>query len=128
MALVIDAYRGHHTPRVQHKAERLAIEITPLPRGLTAGSQPLDRTCFGLLKRISERLWEEKTHTQPEIIPKHKEGAKPLEEMWGQLTREAVQHGWPSCKRMLSSKSPNPQENQKIHQEVMKILTGRSTS
>jgi hypothetical protein len=94
MALVIDAYTAHHTPRVQHKAERLAIEIIPVPRGLTGEYQPLDRSCFGPLKKISERLWDEKTHAHPEIVWKHKEGAKLLEEAWGHLTRETVQKGW----------------------------------
>jgi hypothetical protein len=48
---------------------------------------------FGLSKKISERLWEEKTHGHSEMIWKHKEGAKLLEEAWRRLTRETVQHG-----------------------------------
>jgi hypothetical protein len=49
---------------------------------------------FRPVKKISERLWEEKTHGHPEMIWKHKEGAKLLEEAWRRLTRETVQHGW----------------------------------
>jgi hypothetical protein len=93
-ALVLDSYPAHITPRVRDKAARLEIEMVPVPRGLTGEYQPLDRSCFGPLKKTSQRFWDDRAWTNPGLKWTHEQGAQLLEESWSLLTRETIQHGW----------------------------------
>jgi hypothetical protein len=93
-ALVLDSYPAHITPRVRDKAARMGIEMIPVPRGLTGEYQPLDRSCFGPLKKTSQRFWDDKARTNPELKWTHEQGANLLEESWSLLARETIQHGW----------------------------------
>jgi hypothetical protein len=93
-ALVLDSYPAHITPRVRDKAVRLEIEMISMARGLTGEYQPLDRSRFGPVKKMSQRFWDEKVRKNPDLKWTHEHGAKSLEESWSLLSRETIQHGW----------------------------------
>jgi hypothetical protein len=78
-ALVTDSFPGHVTEAVENKAEYLNIEIIPVPEGLTGDYQPLDRSGFGPLKKISQRLWDQQASREPHLQWTHREAAKILE-------------------------------------------------
>jgi hypothetical protein len=106
-ALVMDSYPAHITPRVHHKAQRLGIELIPVPRGRTGQYQPLDRSCFGPLKKMSQRRWDEKTRAEPHMKWTHKRGAELLEESWAFLSRETIRHGWAFPEIVQSISAPD---------------------
>jgi hypothetical protein len=69
-ALVLDSFSGHATSRILHKAKFLGIELIPVPKGMTGEYQPLDRSCFGPLKMMSQKAWSDRV------------GARLPEEVW----------------------------------------------
>jgi hypothetical protein len=77
--LVMDSFPAHYRPQVRYKPRSLAIEIIPVPRGLIGKYQPLDRRPFGVLKRESQRLWDEMAARQPGLQWNHVEAAKLVE-------------------------------------------------
>jgi hypothetical protein len=93
-ALVMDSFPGHVIDAVMHKAELLGIEIIPVPEGLTGEFQPLDRSGFGPLKKISQALWDERAAHEPHLIWNHQEAAKILEMAWAQLPRRVLESAW----------------------------------
>jgi hypothetical protein len=93
-ALVLDAFPGHRTVRVHDKAAALEIELIAVPPGMTGECQPLDRGCFGPLKKMSQAAWDDRATSQPDLKWTHLEAAKILEEVWRRLTRETVLHAW----------------------------------
>jgi hypothetical protein len=56
IALVLDTFPGHITARVRARADALRVELIKVPRGMTGELQPLDRSCFGPLKMMSQQL------------------------------------------------------------------------
>jgi hypothetical protein len=93
-ALVMDSFGAHFPLEVGVLARCLEIELIPVPKGLTGQWQPLDRKCFGPLKRISQRLWKEKSLANPGMEWNHIEAAKLLEEAWALLSSETVVAAW----------------------------------
>jgi hypothetical protein len=93
-ALVMDSFTAHATARIRNKAEALDIEIIPVHAGLTGEYQPLDRSCFGPLKKMSESLWNKKASMNPGQRWNHAEGAKLFEATWARLSRDTVTKGW----------------------------------
>ena len=94
IALVVDTFPAHITARVFLRAEELRIEMIQVPRGMTGLLQPLDRSVFGPLKKISERRWDEQSVQNPQKIWDHQDGAKLLEECWQDLKERTVRRGW----------------------------------
>jgi hypothetical protein len=64
-ALIMDSFTAHTTARIRNKAEALDIEIIPVRAGLTGEYQPLDRSCFGPLKKMSQALWVQNVAVNP---------------------------------------------------------------
>jgi hypothetical protein len=88
--LVLDSFPAHGTPAVLYKAWTLQIWLLPVPRGLTGEFQPLDRKCFGPLKRISQKLWDRLAAQNPKLHWNH----KLLEEAWASLRAEVIEHAF----------------------------------
>jgi hypothetical protein len=65
IALVLDTFPGHITAKVWARAEALRVELIEFPRGMTGELQPLDCSCFGPLKMMSQQLWNQETETYP---------------------------------------------------------------
>jgi hypothetical protein len=93
-ALVMDSFGADFPEEVLDKAVYLGIELIPVPKGLAGKWQPLDRRCFGPLKRLSQRLWGEKAARQPGLQWNHIEAARLLEEAWDELTMDTVLAAW----------------------------------
>jgi hypothetical protein len=93
-SLVLDSFRGHTTMNVLRKAKFLGVELIPVPKGMTGQYQPLDRSCFGPLKKMSQKGWDIRAAENPELKWDHREGARLLEEVWPRLTRATVLRGW----------------------------------
>jgi hypothetical protein len=93
-ALVMDSFPGHVTAAVSQKADFLDIEIIPVPEGLTGEFQPLDRSGFGPLKKISQALWDERAARDPHLRWSHQEAAKILEVAWAQLPPRVLESAW----------------------------------
>jgi hypothetical protein len=93
-ALVMDSFPGHIIDAVRHKADYLEIEIIPVPEGLTGEFQPLDRSGFGPLKKISQALWDERAARDPHLQWTHLEAAKILEVAWAQLPPPVLESAW----------------------------------
>jgi hypothetical protein len=55
-ALVVDTFPWQVTQRVRWQARKMAVEFFSVPKGMTGQFQPLDRSCFGSLKWLSEAL------------------------------------------------------------------------
>jgi hypothetical protein len=66
-ALVPGAFPGHQTIRVRHKAPFLRIELIAMPSGMTGECQPLDRGCFGPLKKMSQAAWDTRAASHPKM-------------------------------------------------------------
>jgi hypothetical protein len=93
-ALVMDSFPGHVTDAVYVKADILAIEIIPVPKGLTGEYQPLDRGGFGPLKKMSQVLWNVRAAREPHLQWNHLEAAKLLEVAWAQLPLRVLKSAW----------------------------------
>jgi hypothetical protein len=93
-ALVMDSFPGHVTEAVYAKADILAIEIIPVPKGLTGEYQPLDRGGFGPLKKMSQVLWDVRAAREPHLQWNHREAAKLLEVAWAQLPLRVLRSAW----------------------------------
>jgi hypothetical protein len=93
-ALVMDSFGAHFPDEVIDKARGLCIRLIPVPKGLTGKWQPLDRKCFGALKKTSQRIWREKVTRQPDLQWDHIEAARILEEAWAELTAATVLSAW----------------------------------
>jgi hypothetical protein len=93
-ALVMDSFRAHYTTRIIHKAEFLGVELIPVPKGMTGEFQPLDRSCFGPLKKMSQRAWDSRAAAEPDLIWNHCQAARLLEEVWPLLKRSTIKRGW----------------------------------
>jgi hypothetical protein len=55
LALVLSTFPGHLTGRIRRCAKELGVQMIEVSKGMTDLLQPLDRSCFGPLKRISEQ-------------------------------------------------------------------------
>jgi hypothetical protein len=93
-ALVLDSFRGHDTERIRRRAESLGVQLIPVPRGMTGEYQPLDRSCFGPLKKMSQRAWDVRAASEPTLQWNHAEGTRLLEEVWPHLNRATILKGW----------------------------------
>jgi hypothetical protein len=94
LALVFDNFPGHLTRRIRTRAKELGAQMIEVPKGMTDSLQPLDRSCFGALKRMSEQRWDEETARHPEKEGSHAEGAKLLEETCQRVTKHTVRQFW----------------------------------
>jgi hypothetical protein len=93
-ALVMDSFGAHFPEEAMGIASDLDIEVIPVPKGLTGQWQPLDRRCFGPLKRMSQFLWGQKSSLNPHMKWDHIEAAKLLEEAWDALKTSTVLSAW----------------------------------
>jgi hypothetical protein len=50
-ALILDSFPGHLTARIPYQVRCLQIELIPVPKSMTGEFQPLNRGCFGPLKK-----------------------------------------------------------------------------
>jgi hypothetical protein len=94
LTLVLDTFPGHFTRRIQRRAKELGVQMIGVPKGMTNSLQPLDRSCFGPLKRMSEQRWDEETARHPEKEWSPAEGVKLLEETWQRATKHTIRKGW----------------------------------
>jgi hypothetical protein len=94
LALVLDTFPGYITQRVKWQARKMEVELIEVPRGMTGRFQPLDRSCFGPLKKMSEALCDRRNAEQPGLHWSHAEGARLLEQVWPMLTGHTVVAGW----------------------------------
>jgi hypothetical protein len=92
--LVMDSFGAHFPDAVSDKARALGIRVIPVPKGLTGQWQPLDRRCFGPLKRISQALWKDVNARNPHMRWNHLEAARLLEQAWDSLKHEIVLSAW----------------------------------
>jgi hypothetical protein len=93
-ALVLDSFPRHVTLRVFEKAEALGIEFIPVPKEMTGEFRPLDRSCFGPVKKMSQGAWDARAAAQPNLRWHHREGVSRLEDVWPRVSRAAVLRGW----------------------------------
>jgi hypothetical protein len=123
-ALVVDTFPGHVTARARWQFARSGIELISVPRGMTGELQPLDVSCFGPLKKISEKLWDRDMTENPELRWSHREGARLLEEAWPQLKSSTIRAGWhfcavePALSQGMSSRGPDTEDEDDIGHEI----------
>jgi hypothetical protein len=110
-ALVLDSFPGHVTRGVFEKAEALGIEFIPVPRGMTGEFQPLDRSCLGPVKKMSQTAWDARAAADPDLKWDHREGARLWEEVWPRLSRAAVLRGW-NCQSEVARDSDEIEEDE----------------
>jgi hypothetical protein len=84
----------------------MGIKLIAVPRSMTGRYQPLDRSCFGPLKKISEALWDRRCAEEPNLSWSHAQGAPLLEEAWPMLSAHAVVAGWDFIGDALVEPSP----------------------
>ena len=103
--LICDAYGGHHSKVVYSKAERLHIEIIPIPKGCTDKCQPMDVRIFGCLKQQAKGYYSDEnakiisnsfdTNTTPVMLhPKKKDSIQLLLELWDKLSSSIIEEAW----------------------------------
>jgi hypothetical protein len=61
---------------------------------LTGDYQPLDRSGFGPVKKICQRLWNQQASREPHLQWTHREAAKILEVAWAQLSVAVLESAW----------------------------------
>jgi hypothetical protein len=92
--LVFDQYPTHISQPAKALAERLNIQIIPIPKGATSQYQQLDRSVFGVMKNYAREKWDDLASRR--LLPKQdKVFATALAlEAWEKINQETIERGW----------------------------------
>jgi hypothetical protein len=94
--LIVDSFTAHITANSRLIAERLSINLIPIPAGMTDELQPLDRSVFGVLKSIGKRLFRiyVEAQTDDEIVIDKRLATQFLIRAWDSLGQGSLRRGW----------------------------------
>lgn len=103
--LTCDQFPAHHDPNAEDVAEKMNIELVPIPSGATDECQALDRRIFGSVKQSARAVTNQKiaqavvdsleTNTPPKIPRQTKaEACGLLIDLWGKLPKTQIDKAW----------------------------------